>query len=309
METIVTVSGRVAAAAAGACAVGERLVAALPVPRPERAADSWFYDQPVTLPRLGELMLGRANRDDAVLEQAHAATELARFAEAGGVLVVDVTAPAEGRDLAALRELAGQSGVQLVATAHAGDDVDRLVRELDGGGLGVIGVASGATPIVRRAAGTAAARTGAPVLVDATGDDPEQALGEVLSGGVAPHRVALRGLTASVPRPGMLQTLAAAGAVLVFDGLGRIPSVRTLVSDHQIAVAIATLAAAGADEQLVLGAGLARKHAFTAFGGNGLRFLPQQFVPYLRMQGVDEDDAGRISSQNAVRWLTWTQAA
>lgn len=309
METIVTVNGRIAAEAVGVSAVGERLIADLAVPRPKRAADSWFFDQPVALPQLGDLMLGRANRDDARLEPKHAATELARFAEAGGALVVEVTTPAEGRDLVALQSLARQSGVHLVAAAHADDDADRLVQELDGGCLGVIGVACGATPITRRAAGAAAVRTGAPVLVDATGDDPEQALGEVLSGGVAAHRVALRGLTASVPQPRLLQALAAAGAVLVFDGLGRIPSVRTLVSDHEIAVAIAALAAAGAEEQLVLGAGLARKHAFTAFGGNGLRFLPQQFAPYLRMQGVDDDDTRRISSQNAVRWLTWTQAA
>ncbi len=309
METIVTVNGRIAAEAVGVSAVGERLIADLAVPRPKRAADSWFFDQPVALPQLGDLMLGRANRDDARLEPKHAGTELARFAQAGGALVVDITTPAEGRDLAALRELGRESGVHVVVAAVACDDPDRIARALHDDGLGVILITADAGAVVRRAAGVAAARTGAPVLVDAVANDPEQALGEVLSGGVAPQRVALRGLTGAALDERVLRSLAAAGAVLVFDGLGRIPSVRTIVSDHEIAVAIAGLVAAGAEEQIVLGAGLSRKHAFTAFGGNGLRFLPEQFVPYLRMQGVDEDDVQRIASRNAVRWLSRTEAA
>src|SRR5699024_4381223 len=91
--------------------VGGHLVAELAVPRPEAARDAWFYEQPVTMGMLGDLMLARVNRDDARLEPETARHELMRFAEAGGQLVVETSLPHQGRSLAELARLSRDSGV------------------------------------------------------------------------------------------------------------------------------------------------------------------------------------------------------
>ena len=308
MGDVVTVTGRVPAERLGIGVVGERLVAHQEVPRPERATDSWFCEQPVTMPMLGDLMMGRANRDDAVLEPAHVRTELERFATVGGGVVVDVTTVDEGRDIAELQRLSAKTGVRIVAAAAASTDPDDIADELRSGAIGIVTVGAAARDDERAAAYAAAVRTGAPVLTDAGVTDPVVLVIDALESGLRPEQIAVRPIAPSIGDREVLRRLAAAGVYLLFDGLGRIPTVRTLVSDHEIAATIASLVAAEAGDRVLLGAGLTRKHAFTAFGGHGLPFVSAQFVPYLRMLGLTDAQADRLITTNVHEFLSWTEA-
>jgi len=298
MSGVMTVAGRVPAAQLGVGLFGERLVARQSVPRPKRASDSAFYDEKVALPILGDLMMGRPNRDDAVLEPEHAATELTRYAQAGGGFVVDITAVDEGRDLDALRRLSARTGVHIIAASTEADD-----------DCGVVAIPAQAGERARRAAFDAALSADGPVMLDAAGADITRLADDALERGLAPERIALHRLAASTAAVDELPALAAAGIYLLFDGLGRIPTVRTMVSDHEIGTVIARIIGAGAGDRILLGAGLNRKHAFTAFGGNGLAFVPGQFVGYLQMLGVTTAQAQRIVTTNAHEFLGGKDAA
>ncbi|MBL3687549.1 hypothetical protein D3248_11380 [Leucobacter zeae] len=112
---------------------------------------------------------------------------------------------------------------------------------------------------------------------------------------------------AVAPRIGVdasaLDALLDLGAHVCFDDLGRIPSVRTIVSDHDVALAILRCADRGAGGRILLSSGIREKHRLTAFGGNGLEFVPQQFLPYLGRCGADEALLRAVGGGNAARVL------
>ena len=103
-----------------------------------------------------------------------------------------------------------------------------------------------------------------------------------------------------------LDALLDLGPTVCFDDLGRIPNVRTVVSDHDIAVAILRAAERGAANRIVLSSGIRNKHRLTAFGGNGLEFAATQFLPYLRMLGADDAVVSAVGGGNAARMLART---
>lgn len=103
-----------------------------------------------------------------------------------------------------------------------------------------------------------------------------------------------------------LDALLDLGPTVCFDDLGRIPNVRTVVSDHGIAVAILRAAERGAANRIVLSSGIRNKHRLTAFGGNGLEFAATQFLPYLRMLGADDAVVSAVGGGNAARMLART---
>lgn len=281
---------------------GGHLIARLPAVRPERASDAWFYEQPVAMAMLGDLMLGRANRDDATLEAAHARVELERFAAAGGRVVVELTAPDEGRDVAMLKALAAETGVRIVgAAAVSADGAQRAVDDVSRGDAGLLLVRADDESLTG-SEGTVIASATCPVVIRGAGAELVGAARRAQDAGVDPARIAVTNAVSLVREPEQLAALMQLGVFAVFDGLGRIPSVRTVVSDHEVAVAIAGLVGAGHGDQVLLGTGLDRKHAFTSFGGHGLRFVPAQFVPYLGMFGLG-DQARRFVTANLHRFL------
>jgi phosphotriesterase-related protein len=142
-------------------------------------------------------------------------------------------------------------------------------------------------------------------------DALRRALAAVDAAGLDRSRVVLAGAAAYVANrddagePGVgidrarLAMLLEHGTALCFDDLGRIPNVRTVVSDHDVAVAILRCAEHGAGDRILLSSGIRNKHRLTAFGGNGLEFVPQQFLPYLRMLGADDDLVRAVGGANA----------
>ncbi len=312
MPPIATVTAALEADALwGASSAGEHLVATLPSDPGERATDVFFHEAPLSIDRLGDAMLGRANREDATLTGDTAAAELEDFAEAGGVLVVELSSLAVGADLAARAGLEAAGGVRIVASAHAGEGP--LAPRLGAGRAGVVVLGPGAGPEAREEAFGLAAR-GVPLMLDAAwlGEAPgapglHELLDDAAAAGVPSDRLAVLGARSLAHRPDALAELAARGVYLHFGSLGRIPSVYTEVSDHDVAVALAALVEAGHGERLLLAAGLDRRHALRAYGGHGLGFLPRQFLPYLGFVGIGADAARALASENLVRFLDWSR--
>ena len=76
--------------------------------------------------------------------------------------------------------------------------------------------------------------------------------------------------------------MAAAGAYVCYDGAGR----AKYWPDSLLVHCLLQVAAAGHSERLLLGADVARRSAFRAYGGApGLAHLPERFVPRLVAAG------------------------
>lgn len=195
--------------------------------------------------------------------------------------------------------------------------------------LPVAGAASGETDadIARIEAAAAAAHSGGAALVLAPRADPwgvalpgapdaealRRALAAADAAGLDRSRVVLAGAAAHLAHrdaagragvgidPARLAALLEHGTMICFDDLGRIPNVRTAVSDHDVALAILRCAASGAADRILLSSGIRNKHRLAAFGGNGLEFVPQQFLPYLAMLGADAALVRAVGGGNAAR--------
>lgn len=183
------------------------------------------------------------------------------------------------------------------------------------------------------ASGRAALATGAPLLLHLEGVDERLGLGRsagripagvrgaaalaaverLLTSGLAPERIAVAGASALLAGgdagadPAVLEALLDHGVRLLFDGLGRIPTVRTRVSDHDVATAVLGLAARGLADRVLLGGGIAQKHRLGAYGGNGYEFVPAQFAPYLGMLGADDALLHAVTAGNAARFLAFAE--
>lgn len=276
------------------------------------ASDVAFALQAVDLQHLGRLSLGSFNLADLHVDEGVAEDALRRFAERGGGAAI---VPASSRSVATaeqLMRLSRATGVHLIRGSHDLDELRNPQHTV--GVLGAFpvpvtaspatdstGAADDTDPATRRrstieAAARAAVETELALALDAAGaslDDVEGALQLVDAAGLDRGRVLLTGATSLIAdRVGVDEGKRAAlidlGVVCALDDLGRLPTVRTVVSDHDVALTVLAFAAAGAGDRVVLSSGISQCHRHTAFGGNGLEFIPQEFLPYLRMFGADD---------------------
>lgn len=332
-----TVLGTVEARGIGTVLAAETLLrASAPEPRSAArpATDVEFELAPVAMPMLGRLLMGARNRDDRTLAPADAEAALGGFSRAGGGAVVALSGRRSGASGAELARLSAVSGVAIIrgaAPAGSAEEGDpealaaRILAELDASRhpAGVVGLVRAPGERERAperrigAAATAAHRAGAALVLEA-GPDPataERSLVAVDAAGLARERVILTGVTRALggsgsvvggsagARPGRLEALLALGTALCFDDLGRIPTVRTIVSDFDAALAILGCAERGAAERVTLSCGIRNKHRLTAYGGNGLEFLDEQFLPLLARLGADEALVAAVGGGNAARIL------
>lgn len=233
-------------------------------------------------------------------------------------------------ELSAPAHSAGVVGAIPVRDAHADGGADRVGRA--DSTAGTSHRAADRRSALIRAAADAARRSGAALVLDlsdpgapgapaSTNPQPDatpaldralhRALAAVDSAGLPRHRVLLTGVaTAVAGRIGIdgarFDALLDQGTALCFDDLGRIPNVRTVVSDHDIALAILHAAEQGALERILLSCGIRNRHRLTAFGGNGLEFTVEQFLPYLGMLGADPALQHAVGGANAARILART---
>lgn len=325
MTTISTVTGAVPAAGLGVVLGAEPLLSRGPARFPSTdapASAAAFARESVRMRHLGRLAMGEQNLDDLVVDEALAHRAVDRFAAAGGGGIVALRARAAVWDPESLARLAAATGVRIVRAARrpagAAPDPDALRAELDPSGTvpagiveaaaweaGTVQAAGGAVPGDDprasagegwlRASASAAATSGVALALHARGDwaAVERALTVLEAEGCSRNRVLLVGAAGLIADrsagvgadAALVDRLIDLGPVACFDRLGRIPTVRTRVSDHDVAAALLRFGERGAAERAAVSSGISRKHRHTDYGGNGLEFVPAQFLAYLGALG------------------------
>jgi len=306
-------------------------------PSPEKA---WLTDAPVTLETRAEIaddpLLSRHNllfQDEEI-----AAGELADFRSAGGVTIIDVTPPAMGRDVAAVKRVADASGVNVVVgTGHyvqsthpaevaeqtdeqiAAWMIDEIEHGIDGtdirpGVIGEIGTSGDIHPDERkclRAAALTHQETGLAITVHCA--IPYEKVGveivEILTAaGADPARCILGHMSHTIHDLDYHRAAAATGACLQYDRFGadflyeswgRYEEPR----DSTVVAGIATLVAEGLDEQIMLSHDVCYRVQLRRFGGRGYGHVAHHIVPALRDAGVGDEAIDRMTVRNPARIL------
>ncbi|MER6915722.1 phosphotriesterase [Streptomyces sp. NPDC000594] len=281
------------------------------------------------------LDLDRTGEGAAVLGDRHApavAAELAALREEYGLgLVIELTCRGMGRDPAALVRISRASGVAVTAATGwyqepfhtpevAGSGVERLtetlVREITTGlGAkdragplpGIIGEVGshGDTPSepearVLRAAARAALATGLAVATHAhLGRGGPAQLALLTREGLPPDRVGI-GHQDLLDRPAVHRTLAAEGAYIAFDTVGK----EGYQSDTTRLRLLLALLEAGHAERALLSCDISRHRYLWCEGGPGYGHLFRSFLPRLRAAGADDELIDLLTRRNPLRLLT-----
>lgn len=226
-----------------------------------------------------------------------------------------------------------------VATADAGELAESLIREIErgvddgagagtggagtadagtGGGAdsgarvtgirpGVIGeagshgdVPSGQEARTLTAAALAARATGLSVATHAQLGRGGPAQLELLTcAGLPPHRVSV-GHQDLLDDPGVHRELAAAGAYVAFDTVGK----ENYRSDDSRLRLLVALLEAGHAERALLSCDISRYGYLSSEGGGGYGSLFRSFLPRLRAAGADDDLVDLLTRRNPLRFLT-----
>lgn len=279
------------------------------------------------------LDLDRAGDGSAVLDahrHAPAVTEelaaLRREFRLG--VVIELTCRGMGRDPHALARIAADSGVAVIAATgwyyepfHPAeiDDTDPgrlaavLVEETEEG-IGTSGVLPGvigeigshgdlpSEPETRVlvASAEAARATGLSVATHAQLGRGGLAQLDILNGaGLPPHRISI-GHQDLLDDPAVHRELAAAGAYVAFDTVGK----AGYQSDDTRLRLLLRLLDAGHADRILLSCDISRHGYLESEGGQGYGHLFRTFLPKARAAGVDDDLVDLITRRNPLRFLT-----
>jgi phosphotriesterase-related protein len=267
------------------------------------------------------------------------ATEARRFKLAGGRTIVDASSIGCGRDVWALRHIAADIGLNIVAgsgyyvaATHPWDmekkTVDDLTSELvcdlrtgvddtdvRAGFIGEIGTSDPVTDAewkVIHAAGQAHRETGAaiqihslhalrlmPKIVDVLVDDH----------GVEPERIIACHMDLVVDDPDYVARVADQGVYVEHDGFGHLcPTEGVSVRDSQRIAAIERLIERGHATQLLLSHDIGLPARMARYGGPGWDHIMTVIVPRLRERGASVDLLETILVANPRRAFTMTAA-
>jgi len=261
-------------------------------------------------------------------------SELARYKDAGGSALVDLTVDGVGRDPDWLVALSRQSGLHIVMGSGWYRDAyyppelpvdrrtvdwlaDAIVREAtDGVGSsgvrpGIIGEIGTDKPWVtareervHRAAARAARRTGQAITTHAVmspvGLDQ---LTIFESEGMDPSRVVI-GHADSYPVLDHHLAIVERGASVEFDFLGMSFTPAERHGEPRVVELLCDLLARGHAGRILLSQDVCHDQQLTRYGGNGYTYLSQTFLPRLREAGVGEDEIDQMTVQNPRRLLT-----
>jgi phosphotriesterase-related protein len=329
-----TVRGPIAAEELGVTSMHEHLLLdarILHAPSREPAP----ADPRVTLENLGFVRWNLlALEDNLVLDDAElAARELSLAAAEGQRAVVDLTCLGLGPDPRRLPAIAAATGMHVVA--GYGIYLDRPhpaeVRGLGEGGLeevlrsalddgipgagfraGLLGLIGTSAPVteaehrVLRAAGRAAAVTGAAVTVRL---DPAErrghwALDELTAEGCRPEKVIFGNVDEFLDHA-YLAGLADAGATLelCFGNEAYYRNGYKDPTDAERLAAIEALLADGHAGRIVLGCSVWTKSQLRAYGGMGYAHLLRRIVPELQRRGVGDGELRQMLVDNPARLL------
>lgn len=267
-------------------------------------------------------------RDEPVILE-----ELARYREAGGSGLVDLTLPGVGRDPAWLRGLAEASGLHLVMgcgwyrTAYypADADIDRrsvddladdLVREATDG-VGETGIRPGIigeigtdkpwlTPAeerVHRAVARASRRSGLAITTHAVLSAVGLAQLRIFEEeGTDPGRVVI-GHADSYQVLDHYLAIIERGANLEFDFIG-MPWPREHSAESRTVELACELLSRGHADRILLSQDVCNDDQLAGNGGNGYSYLFETFLPRLRQAGVGDAEIDTMTIDNPRRLLT-----
>ena len=259
--------------------------------------------------------------------------ELARYREAGGSCLVDVTLPGVGRDPAWLRGLAEASGLHIVMgcgwyrTAYyppearidrrpVDDLADELVREV-AHGVGESGVRPGiigeigtdkpwlspSEERVHRAVARASRQTGLAITTHAVLSDVGLAQLKIFEEeGADPARVVI-GHADSYPVLAHYLAIIERDANIEFDFIG-MPWERERVGEGRTVEQVCELLGRGHVDRIFLSQDVCNDSQLKALGGNGYTYLTETFLPRLRAAGVGEAEIEAMTAGNPRRLLT-----
>ena len=259
--------------------------------------------------------------------------ELARFRDAGGTCLADLTLREIGRDPARLRRLAEASGLAIVMgcgwyrqsyyPVEALIDrrsvqslADELVREFeegaDGTGVrpGIIGEIGCDKPWlsaqeerVFRAVAHASRATGMAVITHAVMSDVGLAeLAVMEDAGVDPGRVVI-GHADSYPDLGHYLRIFERGASIEFDFLGMSFTPQERKGELRLVPILLELLARGHADRVLLSQDVCHNEQLTYYGGNGYAYIAERFLPRLRDAGVGEAEIRQMTVENPRRVL------
>jgi phosphotriesterase-related protein len=305
--------------------------------KPIGATAVGLYNAPLTMDIVGAVTLGAANRDNwLLLDEKVAIEEVTRFKERGGRTIVDTTSIGLKRDPLALRRVASATSLNIVMGAswyrkgwYDDAEIERrsveslteeIVRDVTVG-VGDTGVRSGiigevgtvGNPLVPleskiiRASGRASRLTGAAVTLHTSAllKDQPKILDMLADEGADLKRVIVGHSNALATDMAFMTQLLDRGVYIQFDLLGRNPTVRTRVTDTDVAKGIVELIKAGYTDRILLSQDVCTKLQLKAFGGNGYSFIMEQFIPYLNRLGVTDAQVNTIMVDNPRRALTF----
>jgi predicted metal-dependent phosphotriesterase family hydrolase len=268
-------------------------------------------------------------RDEPVL-----LAELARFRQAGGSCLVDLTVPGVGRDPAWLRGLSEQSGLHIVMGAgwyrgayypaearvdrrSVAELADEIVGEwADGVGdtgirPGIIGEIGTDKPWVsaleeraHRAAARAARATGLALTTHAVMSDVGLAQLAIFEAeGADPGRVVI-GHADSYPVLEHYLEIVRRGANLEFDFLGMSFTPKERHGEGRIVELLLELLHRGHADRVLLSQDVCHNSQLKRYDGNGYVYLHETFLPRLRAAGVAEHEIALLTVENPRRILT-----
>jgi phosphotriesterase-related protein len=303
---------------------------------PSAATAVGVYNRPLTMDKLDLVLLGYPNKDNWYLtDEQTAIDELMEFKRRGGDTIVDVTSIGLGRDPQALSRVASATGLHIVMGAswyrkswHPADMdrrsveslTDEIVRDVTVG-VGESGIRSGiigevgtqGDPLTPneikaiKASGRASRLTGAAVTLHTSAQLHQQPkILDLLAGEGADLRRVVVGHSNPIATDRQFLTqILDRGSYIQFDLLGRNPTVRSRVTDTDVANAIVELIKAGYTDQILLSQDVCTKIQLKAYGGTGYSFIVEQFIPYLKRLGVTDQQIDRMMVANPRRVLTF----
>ncbi len=270
---------------------------------------------------------GRLN--ELLNDEKLAAHELSLLRQAGGAALVDVTTPDLGRDPAALRRIAQNTGLHIIMGTgwyrqpFYPPEIDRLstnaladmmISDLtDGventgiraGIIGEIGVnldyATAQEERVLRAAARAQMATGAPLTTHASMYPVGLVQLEILADEGVDLRRVIIGHCDTYLEPAYHVAILEAGAYVQFDTVGR----NHMNPDSRRVSALTELIRLGWRDQLLLSSDRCHRSDLCAFGGVGYGHVFTGFFDMLKAAGIDDDALDAITIENPRRVLAW----
>ena len=260
------------------------------------------------------------SRDESIIEP-----ELARFREAGGSCLVDVTLPGVGRDPERLVGLSERTGLHIVMGcgwyrgAHypaealidrrsVDDLANELIREAtDGVGdtgvkPGIIGEVGTDKPWVsaleervHRAAARASSATGLAISTHSVMSRVGLAQLRIFEEeGADPSRVVV-GHADSYPSLEHYLEIVRRGANLEFDFLGMSFTPMERHGEGRVIELLCELLSGGHADRLLLSQDVCHNSQLQRYGGHGYTYLHETFLPRLRAAGASEAETTKLT--------------